>query len=232
MVILLLSMCPKTFVFRFFLGIDIEWIFSFRHFLAKNCIFRDQKMAKILRLPNFSLQILLVSSPDYHPVVITFLRYGGACMWVNFNFHFQIKSLMLLCERCWRANFMKFEPKCQKFILVSIPIIAKSIYAAKTAHKLQIWTLVENLGPKRQILAQNWTLKIMVTMATGPFMLWFCEIGPPRLSKYWVWKKLKTHYKMTLVRSIKMLVLKVLKARASGPGQTLFSSTLSEGGPP
>ena len=114
---------------------------------------------------------------------------------------------MLLCERSWNANFMKFEPKCQKFILVSIPIIAKSIYAAKTAHKLQIWTLVENLGPKRQILAQNWTLKIMVTMATGPFMLWFCEIGPPRLSKYWVWKKLKTHYKMTLVRSIKMLVL-------------------------
>ena len=120
-------------------------------------------------------------------------------MWVNFNFHFQIKSLMLLCERSWNANFMKFEPKCQKFILVSIPIIAKSIYAAKTAHKLQIWTLVENLGPKRQILAQKWTLKIMVTMATGPFMLWFCEIGPPRLSKYWAWKKLKTHYKMGLV---------------------------------
>ena len=106
---------------------------------------------------------------------------------------------MLLCERSWNANFMKFEPKCQKFILVSIPIIAKSIYAAKTVHKLQIWTLVENLGPKRQILAQNWTLKIMVTMANGPFMLWFCEKGPPRLSKYWVWKKLKTHYKMGLV---------------------------------
>ena len=89
----------KLSYFVFFLGLDIEWIFSFRHFLAKNCIFRDQKMAKILRLPNFSLQILLVSSPDYHRVVITFLRYGGACMWVNFNFHFQIKSLMLLCER-------------------------------------------------------------------------------------------------------------------------------------
>ena len=129
-------------------------------------------MAKILRLPNFSLQILLVSSPDYHPVVITFLRYGGACMWVNFNFHFQIKSLMLLCERSWNANFMKFEPKCQKFILVSIPIIAKSIYAAKTAYKLQIWPPVKNLGPKTDFGSKldpqnygnygNWAIYVMV----------------------------------------------------------------------
>ena len=138
---------------------------------------------------------------------------------------------MLLCERSRNANFMKFEPKCQKFILVSIPIIAKSIYAAKTAYKLEIWPQVENLVLKRQILAQNWTLEIMVTMATGPFRLWFCEIGPPRLSKYWVWKKLKTHYKMGLVHPGTFSQKTGLKLNVFQPTLVRFTLSFAEAAP-
>ena len=62
-------------------------------------------MPKILRLPNFSLQILLVSSSDYRRMVITFLRNGGGVFLSQFQFPFSNQIFGAALQKFLKCKF-------------------------------------------------------------------------------------------------------------------------------